>query len=88
MRNRMLHVGYHDVNETQLTKPSTNLDTSPKSEPALELHSRAAPSLEAHHCKDGPDAGRNSGGGRKKSFSTAHSHTLCFIRSLKGSRKN
>ena len=35
---------------------------SPKSEPALELHSRAAPSVEAHHCSDGPDVGRNSGG--------------------------
>ena len=40
--------------ETHLTKPSTNLDISPKSEPALELHSRAA-----HHRSDGPDAGRN-----------------------------
>ena len=29
--------------ETQLTKPSTNLDISPKSEPTLELHSMAAP---------------------------------------------
>ena len=51
---------------TQLTKPSTQLDTSPKSEPALELYSRAAPSVEAHHHTDGPDAGRISGGRRKK----------------------
>ena len=36
--------------------------TCPKSELALELHSRAAPSVEAHHHLDGPDAGRNSGG--------------------------
>ena len=35
---------------------------SPKSVPALELHSRAAPSVEAHHHSDGPDAGRNSRG--------------------------
>ena len=31
-------------------------------EPALELHSRAAPSVEAHHCVNGPDTERNSGG--------------------------
>ena len=35
---------------------------SPKSEPAIELHSRAAPSVEAHHSFSGPDQGRNSGG--------------------------
>ena len=35
---------------------------SPKSEPALELISRAVPSVEAHHCSVGSDAGRNSGG--------------------------
>ena len=28
-------------------------------EPALELHSRAAPSVEDHQPSDGPDAGRN-----------------------------
>ena len=33
-------------------------------EPALELHSRAAPSVEAHHCVNSPDTGRNSGGRR------------------------
>ena len=42
--------------------PQTNLDTSPKSEPVLELISRAAPIAEAHHRSVGPDAGRNSGG--------------------------
>ena len=31
-------------------------------EPALELHSRAAPSVEAHHRINGPDTERNSGG--------------------------
>ena len=39
--------------ETQFTKPSTNLDISPKSEPTLELNSRVAPSVEAHHYLDG-----------------------------------
>ena len=34
----------------------TNLDTSPKSEPALELISRAAPSVEAHHRSVSPSA--------------------------------
>ena len=43
-----------------------NLDTSPKSELTLELMSRAAPSVEAHHRSVGPDAGRNSGGRRIK----------------------
>ena len=38
--------------------------TSPKSEIALELHSRAAPSVEAHHCVNDPEPGRNSGGRR------------------------
>ena len=41
---------------------NTCLDTSPESEPALELHSRAVPSVEAHHRVNGPDTGRNSGG--------------------------
>ena len=35
---------------------------APKSEPALELISRAVPSVEAHQGSLGPDAGRNSGG--------------------------
>ena len=36
------------------------VDTSPKSEPALELHSRDALSVEAHHHDSGPNTGRNS----------------------------
>ena len=36
----------------------TNLDASPKSDPALEIISRAAPSVEAHHRSVGPDAGK------------------------------
>ena len=42
--------------------PQTHLDTYPESEPAQELHSRAAPSVEARHRSVGPDTGRNSGG--------------------------
>ena len=45
---------------------SKNLDTSPKSEPALELKSRAVPSVKAHHPVSGPNTGRNSGGRRIK----------------------
>ena len=45
-----------------ILKPRTNLDTSPKSELALELNSRAAPSVEAYHHSDSHDAGRNSRG--------------------------
>ena len=41
-------------------QPSTHLDTSPRSEPTLELHSRAV---------DGPDTERNSGGRRIKKIS-------------------
>ena len=43
-----------------------HLDTSPKSEPILELHSRAVPSAEAHHLVKGPKTGKNSGGRRIK----------------------
>ena len=35
-------------------------------ESALELHSRAEPSVEAHHLVNGADTGRNSGGRRIK----------------------
>ena len=38
------------------------LDTSPKLDPALELISRAAPSVEAHHRSVVPNVRRNSGG--------------------------
>ena len=31
-------------------------------EPTLELNSRAASNLEAHHCVNGPYTGRNCGG--------------------------
>ena len=37
---------------------------APNQEPALELHRRAAPSVEAHHHIKGPDTGRNSRGRR------------------------
>ena len=39
---------------------------APNQEPVLELHSRAVPSVEVHHCVNGPDTGRNSGGRWKK----------------------
>ena len=42
------------------------LNKSPKSEPALEHHSRVAPSVEAHHGVSGPYTGRNSRGRQKK----------------------
>ena len=35
--------------------------TSQKSEPALELHSRAATSVDAHYRVSVPNTGRNSG---------------------------
>ena len=38
------------------------LDISPESGPALELHSRAATSVEAHHHVQGDKTGRNYGG--------------------------
>ena len=41
---------------------------SPRSETALELISRAAPSVEAYHCSVGPDTGRNSGERRIKKY--------------------
>ena len=40
----------------------SHLDTSPKSELALDLHCRAAQSVEAHHRVSRPNTGRNSGG--------------------------
>ena len=35
---------------------------APNQEPTLELHIRAAPSVEVHHLVSGPTTGRNSGG--------------------------
>ena len=42
------------------------LSKAPDQEPALELDSRAAPSVEAHHRVYGQETGRNSGGRQKK----------------------
>ena len=57
---------YDDNIGPKFKKPSfvTHIDgyLSPKSEPILELHSRAALSVEAHHHVNGPDTGKNSGG--------------------------
>ena len=52
---------------------------SPKSEPAKEQHSRAAPSVEAHHRVNGPDTGRNSGGRRIKNIITYCVLSFCFF---------
>ena len=41
----------------------SQIKISPKSEPTLGLHGRAALSVEAHHRVNGPNTGRNSGGG-------------------------
>ena len=35
-------------------------------EPILEIHNRAVPTVEAHHCVNSPDTGRNSGGRQMK----------------------
>ena len=48
------------VAKCPLQKPITKI--SPNQEPALELHSRAAPSVEAHHHINSPETGENSGG--------------------------
>ena len=48
--------------EPNWQSPQTNLDSSTKSKPTLELISRTAPSVEAHHQSVGPDAGINSEG--------------------------
>ena len=42
------------------------VNKSSKSEPALELHSRDLPSVEAHHRVSGPNTKRNSVGRRIK----------------------
>ena len=48
---------------------STGLSiNAPKQEPALELHSRATPSVEEHHRVNCPDTGRNSGVRQKKNY--------------------
>ena len=52
----------------------------PKSEPALELHIRAAPSVEAHHYSVGPATGRNLAGRqmiKKNYFFEEHLKKCC-----------
>ena len=59
--------GRLEIERTQLTNPSTKSGYKPlNQEPALELNSRAAPSVEAHLRVSGPTTGRNSGGRRIK----------------------
>ena len=43
---------------------NSSLDISPNA----RAHPRAASSVEAHHCVNSPDTGRNSGGRRMKKF--------------------
>ena len=49
-----------------LGKRMEAMQKGPTSEPALELQSRAVPSVEAHHRVNSPDTGRNLGGRRIK----------------------
>ena len=55
--------------------------TSHVAEPALELHRRAVPSVEAHHGVSGPDTGRISGGRRIVKKYTNCFHTKMLFRS-------
>ena len=54
----------HVQQEPNWQSPQPSLDISPESSAALELHSRAAPSVGAHRRLSGPTRGRNSGGRR------------------------
>ena len=47
-----------------LRAPQTNPDTQPRSEPALELHSRAVSNVGVMYRSSGPNIGSNFGGGR------------------------
>ena len=62
-----------------------------KLEPALELQSRAVPSVEAHQCSDGPDTGRNSGGRqiiKNKQIIIKNKHTKILSKSPFTSKQN
>ena len=50
-----------------------------KPQPALELHVRASPSVEAHHCSVGPDTGRNFEGRQKKDCKPMDSWILSYL---------
>ena len=50
----------------ELDRKEQSVRVKNQKEPALELHSGAAPTVEAHHRVNGPDIGRNSGGRRIK----------------------
>ena len=70
-KERFIGIGivtYMDLSTPQRFKRSRE-KCSPNEElkalnQALELHSRAAPSVEAHHCVNGSDTVRKSGGRR------------------------
>ena len=77
----------HCLTSKWLGKPnwqnSSNLsDVQPRSEPALELHSRAASSVGVMYRSSNPNTGSNSGGGwiqkKRSGFLAAHSLSLQF----------
>ena len=52
---------------------------SPKSEPVLELHNRAMPSVEALHRVSGSNTGRNSGERRIKNGNMSIHYLFTFL---------
>ena len=49
-------------------------------EPALELHSWAAPSVEAHHHVNRPDTGRNSGERQIRNYDIKKVGNNCYLK--------
>ena len=54
------------ITKRQLTNLLNQSDVQPRSEPALELHSRAAFSLSVMYRSSGPNTESNPRGGRKQ----------------------
>ena len=61
-RSLRVRMACHYSNITAPVGSCAAYNISPNQEPALELHGRAAPSVEAHHRVNSPDTGRNSRG--------------------------
>ena len=67
---RSIHIFSNNIGHTIYANISKNInkvqwvEISPNQEPALELHSRFAPSVEAHHRVNSHATGRNSEGRR------------------------
>ena len=58
---------YEVTLQTNVKRSSIEYSKTPSNQnTALELHSRATPSAEAHHRVNGPDTRKNSGGRIKK----------------------